>query len=152
MGTLSSIATGLVHGYVNGQKINAFMDQEKQRKELDDQDIDKGKDDAAKRKRYEAANLKRINRDREVDYSLIADFGSAKLPGPDAPQAEMPSADAPAASTTNPAPQFAQQATPTQPVQQAAVVHNTAASTVLAPRIKPIGGLAQPDPTTTQIK
>lgn len=149
MGTLSSIATGLVQGYVNGQKINAFMDRERQRSEAGELSLAKGRDEKAVRESESDAHKDMLAQLSRLDDDLHAEFGA-----PAKSAAASPDLSVPSQGVSQLAPQFAKFDPVQVAPQQADVVENTAATDALgaSPRIKKVGGMSQSAPATGQVK
>lgn len=149
MGTISSIATGLVDGYVAGQKINAFKDRERQRSEAGELTLAKGRDEKSVRESETKAHEEMMSKLSMLEDSLHTEFGSPPASASTGPDLSVPSQGVPQL-----APQFAKY----EPVQaaplQSAVVENNAAASALGttPRIKKVGGMAQSTPPTGQAK
>lgn len=149
MGTISSIATGLVDGYVAGKKINAFKDRERQRSEAGELTLARGRDEKSVRESETKAHEEMMSKLSMLEDSLHTEFGSPSASASTSPDLSVPSQGAPQL-----APQFAKYEPAQAAPLQSAVVENNAAAAALGatPRIKKVGGMAQSTPATGQAK
>lgn len=133
MGTISSIATGIMDGYTKGLQLNANLERQKRLNERDDLEIDKMRSEKQDREDMRAAELDLAgSRDRILEQ-LQKEFAAPQAqPGVATPDAQAPTGPELGALDPN---------SVTQPVTDPNIV----AAPLDAPRptLGPVGGLAR---------
>lgn len=133
MGTISSIATGIMDGYTKGLQLNANLERQKRLNERDDLEIDRLRSEKQDREDMRAAELDLAgSRDRILEQ-LQKEFSAPQAQ----PGVAMPDAQAPAGSELG--------ALDPNAVTQPVTDPNIAAAPLDAPRptLGPVGGLAR---------